>query len=104
MKRRCQRRAFAAQRYVRAPEIRDRRYAGARRDDVRVADLQRKRTRSPRLVPQGLAVTADRGDLGGVDAAILEQCNCCIPKALTDPAIQFSDQVDRALSRRSRCP
>ena len=63
MKRRCQRRAFAAERDVGTPEIADRGNARARGYDVRITDLHREWPFGMWLVPQCLSMTAYCGNV-----------------------------------------
>ena len=62
---RNQRCALAANGYVTAPEIGDRRDAGLLGDDVRIGQLHGERYGAARRMVNGLAVTADGADSGG---------------------------------------
>lgn len=67
MEGRCQRRACTVSGDIARAEIRHRGDAGALGDDRRVADLNAVGLGGPRLMAQGLAVTADGGHLCGRD-------------------------------------
>ncbi len=88
MKRRYQRRALAACGNVRTAKIRHGYDARAGSDGGRVTDLQRKRRRCVRSMPQRLAVAADGDDIVGVHAAGLDNFDRGVAKLLADAAIE----------------
>ena len=73
MKQRCERRALTTKRQVCAAKVGNRCDANALSNNGRVADLNRKRVVSIGLVPQRLAVAADRSDLVGSDLRVGKQ-------------------------------
>ena len=103
MKRRCQRRALAAERDVGTPEIADRGNAGARGYDVRITDLQGEWPFGMWLVPQCLSMTAYSGNVIGTDTARLQQRNRGVSETLANPLIKVADGIDSAFGRASRC-
>ena len=100
VKRRHQRRALAARGDIRGAKVADRCYAGALRDDVGIAYLQRVGARSVRLVPHGLPVTADGAYLGGLHAGQPQQLDCGVAKPLPDLAVERAEIRNGLIGRR----
>ncbi len=96
MERRHQRRALAARRDVGTAKIGDRGYTGTECDRGRVADLQRKGRFAERLMPDGLSVAADRGDVARAHAGGVDDGEGGVAKLLADASVECAEAIDRA--------
>ena len=97
-----QRCAFAAQDNISTPKIRNGRNAGAGRNNIRIADLQRKRASCVWLVPQRLSVTANCSDVSRSNIGFFQNRQRGITETLADPVIQVADHINSAVGRCSR--
>jgi hypothetical protein len=89
-----QRRALAAQRHVPAPKVRHHRNAGARRNPVRVADLQREGRRAAGPMTQRLAVAADGADTFRRQSALRQQRQGRRRESLAGQLVQLAQLID----------
>jgi hypothetical protein len=101
---------LAAAGHVQAPQIRNRVDTGNRRNAVRIAQLPRKGFRRIGLMPDRLAVMADRGDIGRVDSGRANDRNGAVGKEAPDgdiigfapPLCLTRDEADIAATALAR--
>src|SRR5690606_28728303 len=95
MERRCERGTLATGGNVGTAEIRDRGDAGAFGDYRRIAELQGEGQRSVGTVANGLAVRADRANLGWCDVRLPEQVERRIGETRAERRVESTQRVER---------